>query len=244
MVVKLGGSVVTDKSLPFKYRGETVLGLAREMARSKLKLVVVHGGGSFGHPVAKEYGLSSRTTAGSAAGVSRTREAMFRLNQLVSSSMNEAGMSPYPFSPFDLLIRAGRSARPWIASLLEAGLVPLTFGDVVPEGHGFRILSGDTIAYELCKLLSPNRCVFALDADGVYDDNREVIPVLTPDSIRGLKLGRATDATGGIVLKLREAARIAALGVPAAFVSGQRPNEFAKSLRGLRFRGTIVKGHP
>src|SRR5712691_3679898 len=111
------------------------------MARSNLNLLVVHGGGSFGHPVAKKYGLSSRTSACSAIGVSRTRDAMFRLNLLVCGSMNEAGMSPYPFAPFDLLTRAGRSARPWIASLLEAGLVPVTFGDVVPEERGFRILS-------------------------------------------------------------------------------------------------------
>jgi isopentenyl phosphate kinase len=170
---------------------------------------------------------------------------MFRLNHLVCSSLSEAGMNPYPFSPFDLLTLAGASARPWIAALLKAGLVPVTFGDVVSDGRGkFRILSGDTIAYELCRLLRPDRCVFALDVDGVYDEKGELIANLTTGSKRRPKLGPATDATGGIALKVAEAARIAALGVPASFVSGLKPDEFAKSLRGLRFHGSIVKGHP
>ena len=105
VVVKLGGSVVTDKASPFTYRGNAVISLSKEMAASQLRLVVVHGGGSFGHPVAKQYGLSSRASSvWSAEGVSRTRAAMFRLNKLVCSSMSEAGLSPYPFAPFDLLM--------------------------------------------------------------------------------------------------------------------------------------------
>ncbi len=243
IVVKLGGSIVTDKASPFTYRGETVVELAEQMARSGERLVVVHGGGSFGHPVAKKYGLSSHASSGSATGVSMTREAMFRLDQLVCASLTEGGLNPYPLSPFDLLTRAGRSGALWIESLMDAGLVPVTFGDVVQERTGFRILSGDTIAYHLCKLLKPSRCIFVLDADGVYDEKGRVIPEIESDSIRKLRLARADDATGGIRLKLKEAARIADLGVETDLVSGHKPREFAKSLRGLRFHGTTVKGH-
>jgi isopentenyl phosphate kinase len=223
------------------------------MAASKLRLVVVHGGGSFGHPVAREYGLSSRRTGGSAEGVTRTRDAMLRLNQLVCSSMSEAGLHPYPFAPFDMLMREGArrlhrssAAQLWIESLLEAGMTPVAFGDVViMGGEGFRILSGDTIAYQLCSLLSPDRCVFAVDVDGVYDVRGNVIPVVEADSVvRGTPVhGRpAEDVTGGIQLKLKEAARIAALGVPTVIVSGNKPHEFAKTLRGLSFHGSRVKG--
>ena len=243
MVVKLGGSVVTDKSTPFTYRRETVNGLMREVARSEFDVVIVHGGGSFGHPVARRYGLSTKVTNRGAKGVSRTREAMFRLNALVCSSMTAAGLNPYPFAPFNLLTWTKRLARRWISALLEAGLIPLTFGDVVPEGGGFKILSGDTIVFELCRLINPKRCIFALDAEGVYDEHRIVIPTLTIESIGRLKTGRPNDTTGGIGLKLREAARIAALGIPVSFVSGDRPIEFSKSLRGLRFHGTIIQGH-
>ncbi len=243
VVVKLGGSIVTDKASPFTYRGDTVLDLAYQMAQSGASLVVVHGGGSFGHPVAKEYGLSSRASRGSATGVSRTREAMFRLDQLVCASLTEGGLNPYPISPFDLLMKAGPPGALWIESLMEAGLVPVTFGDVVREGAGFRILSGDTIAYDLCKLLRPNRCIFVLDADGVYDKKGRVIPEIESDSVGKLRLARGDDATGGIRLKLGEAAKIAELGVETDLVSGHKPREFAKSLRGLRFHGTTVKGH-
>jgi len=127
---------------------------------------------------------------------------------------------------------------------LDAGLTPVAFGDVIRDGEGFRILSGDTIAYQLCLLLNPDRCIFALDVDGVYDQSGAVIPVVEKRSIGRLRLDErpTEDATGGILFKLREASRIAALGVPTVFVSGNRPLEFAKTLRGLSFHGSTVKG--
>jgi isopentenyl phosphate kinase len=240
IVVKLGGSVVTDKSSPFTYRGEAVLRLAREMVLSGRRVVVVHGGGSFGHTAARKYGLSSRAPRRSAAGVGETRAAMYRLNLLVCSSLAEAGMNPYSFSPFDLLLKAGGPAS-WIRVLLNAGLAPVTFGDVVHDGSGFRILSGDTIAYELCRLLHPARCIFVLDAEGIYDEEGRLIAELATSRIGRLKLGRADDATGGIRLKLKEASRIAALGVETAFVSGKSSAEFAKALKMVSFHGTIVR---
>jgi len=240
VVVKLGGSIATDKSSPFTYRGEAVLRLAKEVALSGRRVVLVHGGGSFGHSAATKYGLSSRTTRSSTEGVSETRAAMYRLDLLVCSSLAEAGLKPYPFSPFDLLLKGSRPAA-WITALLNAGLVPVTFGDVVRRGDGFTILSGDTIAYDLCRLLRPARCIFVLDADGVYDEKGALIPDLATGRIGHLKLDRSDDATGGIRLKLREASRIAALGVDAVFVSGRSPEEFAKALKMLSFHGTIVR---
>ena len=59
--------------------------LAKAIAAAKVPALVVHGGGSFGHPVAKKYGLSSRRSVPSPTGVSETRQAMFELNAKVCS---------------------------------------------------------------------------------------------------------------------------------------------------------------
>ena len=237
-VVKLGGSVVTDKKVAFSYREKAVRGLGKAMAASGLPIVVVHGGGSFGHTVARKYGLSSRKTSRSPAGVSETRDAMFALDSKVCASLSAAGMHPYPFSPFTLLDRDGGPS--FLERLLSGGATPVTFGDVVHDGKGFRILSGDTICVELAEMLGAARCVMAMDVDGVLDQRGAVIASLRELGEAEL-LPAGTDATGGMSLKLREALRMAASGTEVRLVSGLRPAEFLKALSGVRFKGTTVK---
>ncbi|MBI3859923.1 MAG: isopentenyl phosphate kinase family protein [Thaumarchaeota archaeon] len=243
VIAKLGGSVITDKSKPFSYRSDVVSALAEEIASSGESVIVVHGGGSYGHTVAKQHGLSSDTTSQSMSGVSQTRTAMLELNSLVCKTMSESKLNPYQFTPFDSVVHGTSSeSASWLKGLLKAGATPVTFGDVTLQKGGFRILSGDTIVLELAKLLKPERCVFALDVDGVYEENaRVIVPELTPGRIRKMKVPRGDDATGGMSLKLEVAAKVAAYGSQACFVSGYRRNEFSKALRGMDFYGTTVR---
>jgi isopentenyl phosphate kinase len=235
--------VITDKTKPYSYRPDVVSALSEEIAGSDRGVVVVHGGGSFGHEAARQHGVSSAAGRASPQGISRTREAMFDLDRLVCKTMLDFRLSPYPFAPFDAVGGQGREALGrWLKGLLREGVTPLTFGDVVLTPHGFRIMSGDTMVQELAAALQPERCVFALDADGVYEGGSKVIiPELSPSSVRKLKVPPGEDATGGIRLKLQVAAKIAASGVEVNFVSGYRRNEFSKALRGLDFYGTTVR---
>ena len=246
-LAKLGGSVITDKTKPFSFRAEVVSALGEEIAASHERVVLVHGGGSFGHSVAKEYGLTSRAYSRGGEGVSKTRDAMYALNQLVCRALMGAGVETYPFAPFDLLVSSREEhARSWLKNLLSSGLCPVTFGDVSSYPRGFRILSGDTIMRELAKVLRPVRCVFALDVDGVYrgrEENKKagnLLRRISASEMRKLKVGLGDDATGGIKLKLEVAAKIASLGTRVSFVSGFRRAEFAKALKGLDFYGTVV----
>lgn len=243
VVVKLGGSVITDKSKPFSYRPDVVSALSEEVASSDQKVVVVHGGGSFGHVVAKQHGIDSAPGEAPAAGVAQTRGAMYELNRLVCKTMMEFKLSPYPFSPFDAVSKAGgASLSAWLKGLLKEGLTPVTFGDVGLAPGGFKVISGDVIVQELAKSMEPDRCVFAMDVDGVYEENtRVIIPELTPSKIRRMKVRSGDDATGGMKLKLDVAARITAGGTRVCFVSGYRRNEFSKALKGLDFYGTVVR---
>lgn len=243
MIVKLGGSVITDKSKPFTYRSDVVSALAEEIASSDEKTVVVHGGGSYGHTVAKQHGVTSEQAAGEPSAASKTRGAMYELNALFCRTLLENKLSPYPFSPFDAVAKAGKGpVSTWLRGLLRQGLTPVTFGDVTLTSAGLKILSGDLIVLELARFLKPERCVFALDADGVYEGGtRVIIPELTPSRIRKMKVPAGEDATGGMKLKLEVAARIASLGTRVCFVSGYRRNEFSKALKGLEFYGTVVR---
>jgi len=236
VVVKLGGSVITRKNVPRSYRPAVVKRLAGAMASAGLPVVVVHGGGSFGHPLAKRYGLSSRPTR-SPRGVGETRNAMLELNLKVCASLASAGLHPYTISPFPLAAENPELIR----GLLTDGATPVTFGDVVHDGQGFRVLSGDTICAELSRLLGVSRCVMAMDVDGALDPMGRVIPELDEEGAEGLRPSGAADVTGGMSFKLKEALRMASGGTDVRLVSGLRPAVFSKALRGLDFHGTRIR---
>jgi isopentenyl phosphate kinase len=193
--------------------------------------------------VARQLGISSDAAEAPAVAVAQTRGAMYELDRMVCKTMMEYKLSPYPFSPFDAVSRAGRlSVASWLRGLLKEGLTPVTFGDVSLTQAGFKVLSGDVIMQELAKILAPERSVFAIDVDGVYEANtRVIIPELSPSKIRKMSIPGGDDATGGMKLKLDVAAKIAAMGIRVCFVSGYRRNEFSKALRGLDFYGTVVR---
>ncbi len=110
---------------------------------------------------------------------------------------------------------------------------------MVHDGKGFRILSGDTICVELAEMLGAARCVMAMDVAGLLDEKGRVVDVLGETG--WAKLSSREDATGGIALKVREARRMAASGTEVRFVSGLRPAEFLKALKGVAFHGTTVR---
>ena len=111
VLLKLGGSVITDKNQPFTARENTIRRLAREMRQAledqpHLCLVLGHGSGSFGHVVGQKY----RTRQGifdtsedirreSWCGFVETAAAAARLNRLVTDLMLEEGVPVVSYPP-------------------------------------------------------------------------------------------------------------------------------------------------
>lgn len=153
-------------------------------------------------------------------------------------------MRPYSFSPFSLLDLDDEGGVSFVENLLAGGVVPITFGDVIHDGKGFRILSGDTISVELSRTLGAARCVMAMDVDGVLDADDNVIKSLDEETLTRVKRADTEDATGGMALKVREALRMASFGTEVRFVSGFSPAEFSKALRGEDFTGTVFPAKP
>ena len=58
IILKIGGSAITDKAEEAQPKTDIINRLAEEIKRADLdNLIVVHGGGSFGHPTAAKYGI-------------------------------------------------------------------------------------------------------------------------------------------------------------------------------------------
>lgn len=256
ILLKLGGSLITRKQEPFSFRHGVMRRLAREIlpVAEREPLVVVHGGGSFGHPLALEYalhrGLSSEEQL---RGIALTRQAMAELTRLVVGALVEAGVRAFGVQTSAIAVcRRGEPERLELGTvrwLLELGLVPVLCGDVARDAElGVCILSGDTLVRELALELRPRRIVLATDVDGIYSaepesPGAELIPEVTPESFGRLAPEmRSHDATGGMRRKLEELVELARRGYTSVIINALEEGRLRKALSGEKVRGTIVKG--
>jgi isopentenyl phosphate kinase len=238
-VLKLGGSVITHKDDPDTVdegtleRVATAIGSATD---GNGGLVLVHGGGSFGHHHAARHGVSATEGSHDAQAVTDIHEAMTDLNQAVVATLQENRVPALPVRPLSLAHRKEHQELSMppstVAAMLEEGFVPVLHGDVIVEkSAGGTILSGDEIVVSLARSLSADRVGLCSTVPGVLDGNDEVIDTIESyDDVEEVIGGsEATDVTGGMAGKVRE---LLGLEVPAhifepeglpAFLDGDSP---------------------
>lgn len=179
LLVKLGGSLITDKTragtpLPETLRrlaGELAAGLPQARQRG-LAVVVGHGSGSFGHVAAAHHrvvdGVPDFSGGGTAAdealhtptlvGASLTQARAGELHALVVAALHEAGLAPFSIAPSSTLVADGRipasfHAEPLVRAL-RAGLLPVVYGDVVMDRRqGVAICSTEAVFQALAEAL-------------------------------------------------------------------------------------------
>ena len=254
ILVKLGGSVITDKGRLRTFRRAQCDRLARELRPVKDRLALVHGAGSFGHIEAKKHSLHKgyrrRSQLGPVASVQRdVRE----LNLKVLESLIDNGVSAVSIPPAATAVFKGGTVKSfdprafeWVLGL---GLTPVTFGDVVPdESLGFSICSGDLMMEELAKRFRPELVVFCADVDGVFDRDpklsarAKLIPEIDGRLLRGLKRGpgKTADVTGSIFGKLERMLVMARYCEKCMIVNGNVPGRLHNAVRGRKVVSTVV----
>ncbi|MFC7095979.1 isopentenyl phosphate kinase [Halobaculum marinum] len=219
-VLKLGGSVITEKDRPETLDGETLAALAAAVAAADVDdLVIVHGGGSFGHHHAAEHGVSTTEGIHDVRGVMDVHGAMTTLNRFVLSRLHAEDVPAVPVHPFSTAKRDADGEltlmTEQVATMVDEGFVPVLHGDgVVHAGEGVTVLSGDELVTELATALDADRVGLCSTVPGVLDDDDAVIPHIDDfDAVADvLGVSDATDVTGGMAAKVRE---LLALGSPA-----------------------------
>ena len=246
VLVKLGGSVVTFKDRPLSANVEAIDRISKVLAGIS-PLVVVHGGGSFGHHWSVKYDMHTRPAAYDPHGVSVVHESMVALNQIIVNSLIKAGANPYALAP--PVFTSGH--RPFPAKVKEigvmagTGMTPVTFGDVVHMGgKKYSILSGDALMSMLAKVLRPTKVIFATNADGIYRNmgTRELVAEMRPKGKVEFSGTSGVDVTGGMQRKVREAFKIASLGMDVMLVNGLVPERIAEAAGGKAPVGTLMRG--
>jgi isopentenyl phosphate kinase len=219
-VLKLGGSVITDKSSPETLDDANLERAVDPIASHDGSLVLVHGGGSFGHHHASEHGIT--TTAGShdARAALAVHDAMRRLNDAVITELHERSVPALPVHPLSAATRddAGRFSLPiaQVKTMLAEGFVPVLQADVVAQaGHGVTVVSGDELVVTLATQLDADQIGLCSAVPGVLDTDGGVIDQIESfeDVADALGGSDATDVTGGMSAKVRA---LLDLDVPAS----------------------------
>jgi len=259
VLVKLGGSLITDKRGLEAYRPRVVARLASEIARASAgaggALILGHGAGSFGHAAAVRHGIGSGPLAsGAARGIAEVQDRAAALHRRVMSDLARAGLAPFSVSPSSVLVaRAGRVGRFPIAPAVEtirAGLVPVVYGDVVVDrAWGASICSTETAFVALARALRRagvrvERALFVGATPGVLDERGRTIETISTGraraALRAAGGSHGPDVTGGMHHRVRSALALARLGVPCWIGDGRVVGRLATELAGGRAPGTRV----
>ena len=253
--VKLGGSLITDKTREATPRLDVIGRLAEELraaldASPGLRLVLGHGSGSFGHFAARRYGVH----AGLAGqpdwmGMAQTSAAAARLNRLVADACLQAGVPAISFQPSASALRkqgilAQMAVEP-VAAALARGLVPLVYGDVAFDAdQGTAIISTEDIFLYLADRIVPTRVLMLGVVDGIYDadplrnPHSRRLTAITPETVERIRAGlggsHGIDVTGGMLGKVSTLLPLLDKhpGVEVHFFSGQVPGRLRDALLG------------
>ena len=250
--------MVTVKDLEFTADHGNIRRLAEEIkAAWPTPIVIIHGAGSFGHPVAKKYGIADGFTSDrQIPGFARTHQVMVELNAIIVKALLDAGIPAMSVSPSSFIAtddgRMSKVDLEIVGRLVVRGILPVLFGDaVLDRKKGFSILSGDQLAVHLAVSLGATRLIFGADVDGIFTSNPKLAPDarliehLELDKIDGfIKIGKSlhTDVTGGMLGKVSEARAAVKEGVEVQFVNATKPDVILKALKGEPVAGTILTG--
>lgn len=260
IILKLGGSILSEKK-----SGKPIVRAAhiRRLARVLMAFhrqypntpfVLLHGAGSFGHPIAHKYNfhdqdLTPLRTRGMGQGIHAVRLLADGMNTLLL----QAGLPIVPFQTSAMitlqkgcLILLHPKA---ISDVLKHGGIPVFGGDVILDEHEkTAIASADQLAVLMAQALPRARVLFATDVDGVYrrfppQRGEPHMTALTRLELRsiinaGTEVHTHFDVTGSMIGKLRSLLQLRHHQV--VIFNGQKPKAFDRALRGKEV-GTMIQ---
>jgi len=257
-ILKIGGSVITDKNGELAARTEVINRLAEETQKADVNsLIIVHGGGSFGHPTAQKYGIKEGLKHDAQkVGFAETHHVMTVLNGLVMDALVWHSIPAFSVAPSCCVVTENGRIKlcedTALKTLLKMGFVPVLYGDAVfDEKLGFTVLSGDQIVAYLARKFGAGKIVIGVDTDGLYDadpkvaKNAKLYTRLTLSELEEVKLklcgSTGTDVTGGMLGKIVELVPAVEQGISVEIVNAAKSNRVYKALIGEKVEGTVIE---
>lgn len=259
LLLKIGGGVITDKSVHYGLREDVLARLAQEIGEAQAelqdtKMIIGNGAGSFAHFSAHKY----RTTEGfvdeaSRVGLGWVRHDAVKLNQIVLEQLLLANVPVFSFSPSSMMsIRNGKTKNIFMESMVDAmgkDIVPLVYGDpVIDDTKGCDIYSTEKVFDELAKYFAKHysvRVIHISSEEGVYKNGQasvfEEISSKNFDEVKKhLGGSNGVDVSGGMLHKVEECLELAKMGIESQVLSGMVSGRVRDAILGKKVKGTII----
>ncbi len=255
-IIKLGGSVLTDKTQIATFKTEVMDNLSKHLSTFSEQMILIHGAGSFGHITAEQYNLQSGFQDHSQLqGFSVTHALVQQLNNHVLESLHKANIPAVSLPPHAILSLNNHEMDhldyPLFESYLQSNFVPVSFGDVaLDKTLGFSICSGDLLIWHLCKHFKAEKIIFAVDIDGLYTANPKTNPdarLIEETNSSGLSTiltqsDEHSDVTGGMQGKIESIIKLLPFGQEVYVVNGNYPERLEEILKGHKTICTRIIG--
>lgn len=256
ILIKLGGSVITDKNKPYTAKSEIIRSLTQEIMaawRRGYRFVVSHGSGSFGHTSAAKYGTAEGLK--SVYGLAVVQQDAVAINRIVNKIFLEEGLPVLSFAPSSFTLSGNKCLiKIFVEPVIEAlkiDALPLVFGDVILDKKlGCCIYSGEKNLDNLIKPLkeagySVSKMIHCGSTDGVYDKNGKTIPTITLKSFKKfagvISYSSSTDVTGGMLHKVEECLAATEKGINSLIINGSMKGNLKKAIFGQKVKGTWIR---
>lgn len=239
-ILKIGGSVITKKKEWKKLDKKAILQLAKELSavfpKLRKKLILVHGAGSFGHPLVIKYGLNNGVyTKQQLKNCKKVQNSCMELAKFIAENFIKNGVPAVVFNPHKLIVSSDKRIEKFevkpVVSALKKGLLPILYGDMVPDKKlGYSVCSGDQIVAWLGK--KADQIILASDVDGIYVKKKLIKKItinILPKLISEIGGSTTTDVTGGMAGKILE---IAKSRKNAFIVNARKPKRIINLLLG------------
>lgn len=204
--------MVSDKNILYTFKHRRTDRLLEEIVSSvKEDLIIVHGGGSFGHPGAEKFDLNTEEPKNIAEATSEVQNDMRVLNNRIIEMMLEKELWPVSI-PGGIVTRYEDGDLVEIdidifKDHLDLGTIPVTFGDVaLDDKRGVTICSGDDLMLALGE--TADRAIFVTNVDGIYK-NGDLVKEFTEEMYPLTKedipiMDTPIDVTGGMNKKVEK----------------------------------------
>ncbi len=256
-LVKLGGSLITDKRVEKSFRRDVVKRLADQLieayaADPELKLIIGHGSGSFGHFAASRANtINGVYTIQEWKAFAEVSNVAAELNGLVIDVLQSSGLPVWGIQPSaSLLADNGLVKSMSINSILTAssnGLIPVIYGDVSLDLiRGGTIVSTEKLFFYLASVMPVSRIFLLGEVSGVYDGVGKIIEAIShlnySSFLSSFSGSSGVDVTGGMETKVEDMLNLVGQfsSMTIRIFSGLEEGLLRDALLGRAYPGTLI----
>lgn len=258
VLIKIGGSLITDKTKAFSLKEkelEIICGEIKKASSLGKQLIIGHGAGSWAHFPATHY----QTHKGiindeSYKGICEVADVACQLNRIVIKNLLVSGVNALTMSPIGLMTSDDRQLKSLclksVEEALRLNLLPVFYGDVILDTKiGCTIYSTETILGHVGLALKEKgypveQIIHCGQTNGVYNINGQTIPEISNSNFEEFKKGitgsSGVDVTGGMIHKVEETLELAKRGIPGLIIDGIYKGSLSKAISGEKVEGTKV----